>query len=165
MLFNSLTFLVFFIIFFLLYWLVAKGRKNQNLLILAGSYIFYGWWDWRFVFLLLLSTLIDYFFGLLIYNDANRKKLFLWLSTCSNLAILGFFKYYNFFAHSFQDLFLGFGIETQAYVLEILLPVGISFYTFHGMSYVIDIYYGRSGPVRRFVDYAFPHSLNINSGR
>lgn len=154
MLFNSSIFLVFFIIFFLLYWFGTRDLKKQNLLILVGSYIFYGWWDWRFVFLLLLSTIIDYGFGLLIHDNPNRRKLFLWLSIINNLAILGFFKYYNFFADSFREMFLGFGIQTQPYILEILLPVGISFYTFHGMSYVIDIYYGRSTPVKNFVDYA-----------
>lgn len=155
MLFNSSIFFVFFIVFFTLYWFVwGRDLKKQNLLILAGSYIFYGWWDWRFVFLLLLSTIIDYGFGLLIHRNPARKKRFLWLSIFNNLAILGFFKYYNFFADSFRELFLGFGIQTQPYILEILLPVGISFYTFHGMSYVIDIYYGRSTPVTSFVDYA-----------
>lgn len=155
MLFNSSIFLAFFVVFFFLYWFLAKGApRKQNLLILLGSYVFYGWWDWRFVFLLLLSTIIDYGFGLLIHSASARKKMFLWLSIANNLIILGFFKYYNFFADSFRDLFLGLGIQTQPYVLEILLPVGISFYTFHGMSYVIDIYYGRSTPVNSFVDYA-----------
>lgn len=155
MLFNSSIFLVFFLLFFFLYWFVAgKNLKKQNLLILGASYIFYGWWDWRFVFLLMLSTIIDYGFGLLIHQSTNRKKFFLWLSIFNNLLILGFFKYYNFFADSFKDLFLGFGIQTQPYVLEILLPVGISFYTFHGMSYVIDIFYGRCTPTKNFVDYA-----------
>ena len=155
MLFNSSIFFLFFLTFFFLYWFATKGDlKKQNLLILAGSYIFYGWWDWRFVFLLLLSTIIDYTFGLLIHQNPGRRKLFLWLSVFNNLAILGFFKYYNFFADSFREMFLGLGIETQPYILEILLPVGISFYTFHGMSYVIDIYYGRSSPVTNFVDYA-----------
>jgi alginate O-acetyltransferase complex protein AlgI len=155
MLFNSSIFLAFFLIFFFLYWFATGNNlKKQNILILIGSYIFYGWWDWRFVLLLMLSTLIDYGFGLLIYNRPDRKKLFLWMSIFNNLAILGFFKYYNFFAESFRDMFLGFGIQTQPYILEILLPVGISFYTFHGMSYVIDIYYGRSAPTKNFVDYA-----------
>ena len=155
MLFNSSIFFLFFLTFFFLYWFATKGDlKKQNLLILAGSYVFYGWWDWRFVFLLLLSTIIDYVFGLLIHQHPVRKKLFLWLSIFNNLAILGFFKYYNFFADSFREMFLGFGIQTQPYILEILLPIGISFYTFHGMSYVIDIYYGRSTPVTNFVDYA-----------
>jgi D-alanyl-lipoteichoic acid acyltransferase DltB (MBOAT superfamily) len=102
----------------------------------------------------MLSTIIDYAFGLLIYDRPHRRKLLLWLSIFNNLAILGFFKYYNFFADSFREMFLGFGIQTHPYILNILLPVGISFYTFHGMSYVIDIYNGRSAPTRNFVDYA-----------
>lgn len=155
MLFNSSAFILFFLIFFSLYWFITRRNlKAQNLLILIGSYIFYGWWDWRFVFLLLLSTLIDYGFGLLIYHQPQRKKLYLWLSIVNNLAILAFFKYFNFFADSFRDLFLTFGLQPHDYILEILLPVGISFYTFHGMSYVIDIYFDRCKPVRSFVDYA-----------
>src|SRR5688572_25788743 len=113
MLFNSSIFLIFFILFFFLYWFVwGKNLKKQNILILVGSYIFYGWWDWRFVFLLLASTIIDYAFGMLIYERPNHKKSFLWLSIVNNLAILGFFKYYGFFADSFRELFLGFGIQT-----------------------------------------------------
>jgi len=155
MLFNSVTFLIFFVVFFFLYWFATgNNRRVQNALILVSSYIFYGWWDWRFVFLLILSTLIDYFFGLIIYQSADRKKLYLWLSIFNNLAILCFFKYYNFFADSFQKTMSTFGLETHPYVLTILLPVGISFYTFHGMSYVLDIYNDKSVPTRNFIDYA-----------
>lgn len=155
MFFNSLTFLIFFVVFFFLYWFIAKKNlRSQNLLILVASYIFYGWWDWRFVFLLILSTVIDYVFGLLIYRSEKRKKMFLWLSIVNNLGILGFFKYYNFFAGSFVDLFHKAGINYQPYFLTVVLPVGISFYTFHGMSYVIDIYNGKSKPVTSFIDYA-----------
>jgi alginate O-acetyltransferase complex protein AlgI len=155
MLFNSTTFLVFFLLFFVLYWFItAKNLKLQNILILVASYIFYGWWDWRFVGLLMLSTLIDYGFGLLIHNKPERRKFYLWLSIFNNLIILCFFKYFNFFADSFQGLMSQFGMETHPYVLTIVLPVGISFYTFHGMSYVLDIYNGKSVPTRNFVDYA-----------
>ena len=155
MLFNSVTFLLFFIVFFFLYWFVAgKNFRWQNILILVASYIFYGWWDWRFVFLLILSTLIDYFFGLAIYQSGTRKKLYLWLSVANNLVILGFFKYYNFFAESFQQMSEKLGWMTHPYILEIVLPVGISFYTFHGMSYVFDIYNGKLKPTTNFIEYA-----------
>jgi len=155
MLFNSVAFLLFFIVFFFLYWFVTrKNLRTQNILILVSSYVFYGWWDWRFVFLLILSTVIDYAFGLAIYNTPNRKKLYLWLSVANNLGILGFFKYYNFFADSFQDVLSKIGFETHPYFLSIVLPVGISFYTFHGMSYVFDIFNGKVKPVRNYIDYA-----------
>ncbi len=155
MLFNSGVFLVFFLVFFFLYWFVTTTRKSRNILILLGSYLFYGWWDWRFVSLLLLSTVIDYCFGLAIHQSPQkRKKLYLWLSVVNNLGILAFFKYFNFFSDSFAGLFSTLGLGTYSYTLEILLPVGISFYTFHGMSYVFDIYYGRVTPTRSFVDYA-----------
>lgn len=155
MLFNSITFLFFFLLFFVLYWFVLQRTlRLQNILILIASYVFYGWWDWRFVFLLILSTIIDYVFGLLIYRNPDRKKFYLWLSIFNNLIILGFFKYYNFFAESFHTLLLKFGVETHPYVLDIVLPVGISFYTFHGMSYVIDIYYNRAKPVSNVIDYS-----------
>lgn len=155
MLFNSVTFLLFFVLFFFLYWFVTgKSFRWQNILILVASYIFYGWWDWRFVFLLILSTLIDYFFGLAIYQSSTRKKLYLWLSVANNLVILGFFKYYNFFAESFQQMSQKMGWETHPYILEIVLPVGISFYTFHGMSYVFDIYNGKLKPTSNFIEYA-----------
>jgi alginate O-acetyltransferase complex protein AlgI len=155
MFFNSSTFLIFFLLFFMLYWFVtARNLKLQNILILVASYIFYGWWDWRFVGLLILSTLIDYGFGLLIYHKPARRKFYLWLSIFNNLIILCFFKYFNFFAQSFETLMSHFGMETHPYVLSIVLPVGISFYTFHGMSYVLDIYNGKVAPTRNFVDYA-----------
>jgi alginate O-acetyltransferase complex protein AlgI len=156
MLFNSKEFLLFFLpVVLCIYWLMNKGRlKFQNLFLLIASYFFYSWWDWRFVFLLLLSTAIDYSFGLKIHSSQNHKKLFLWLSVLSNLAILGFFKYYNFFADSFSNLVHVFGMEAHPYVLQIALPVGISFYTFHGMSYVFDIYNGKTRPTSDFVDYA-----------
>ncbi len=155
MVFNSVTFLLFFILFFFVYWFVANSKlRAQNILILLASYIFYGWWDWRFVFLLILSTIIDYVFGLAIAQTHTRRKLYLWISILNNLVILGFFKYYNFFADSFQTMFSGLGVMIHPYMLDIVLPVGISFYTFHGMSYVFDIYNGKIEPTRYFIDYA-----------
>ncbi len=155
MLFNSYEFLIFLPSVFILYWVVfKKNLRAQNVLILLASYLFYAWWDWRFLFLLLLSTVIDYAFGLLIYHSQNRKKLYLWLSIVNNLGILAFFKYYNFFAESAKDLMGQLGFEAHPYFLDIILPVGISFYTFHGMSYVFDIYRNKFVPTRNFIDYA-----------
>lgn len=157
MLFNSIEFLVFFIIVYFLYWgIFSKKLRLQNILLLISSYIFYGWWDWRFVFLLILSTIIDYSFGLWIHNSNNehKRKLYLWLSIFNNLAILGVFKYFNFFSESLQEALSFFGWQISPYMLTIALPVGISFYTFHGMSYVFDIYNKRATPVRDFVDYS-----------
>lgn len=154
MLFNSFDFLLFLPTIFLLYWFVFnKNLRAQNILILLASYFFYAWWDWRFLFLLLLSTIIDFGFGKLIHTQ-SRKQLFLWLSIVNNLLLLGVFKYYNFFAESARDLFNSIGFEVNPYFLNIVLPVGISFYTFHGMSYVFDIYRGKITPVNDLVEYS-----------
>lgn len=156
MLFNSLEFLLFFPIVFILYWFVFnKSLKFQNVLLLAASYFFYAWWDWRFLFLLLFSTIIDYSFGILIHKHTGRKKsLFLWLAVANNLLFLGFFKYYNFFVESATSLLHHAGFQVHPYFLNIALPIGISFYTFHGMSYVFDIYREKAKPVINFVNYA-----------
>lgn len=156
MLFNSIEYLLFLPTVFILYWFIFnKNLKVQNILLLISSYFFYAWWDWRFLFLLMLSTLIDYSFGFLVKKHTGRKKkLYLWLAVFNNLAVLGFFKYYNFFAESTQSMLAKFGFETHPYLLNIVLPVGISFYTFHGMSYVFDIYREKTNPIRNFVEYA-----------
>ncbi len=155
MLFNSLEFLLFLPIVFLLYWFVCnRNLKLQNTLILVSSYIFYGWWSWKFMGLLMLSTLLDYTYGFWVASE-NRKKarFFLWLSVLNNLGILAVFKYYNFFAEQFQYGLATLGIEIQPYILSVALPVGISFYTFHGMSYVFDIYNKKQNPIKSFLDY------------
>ena len=157
MLFNSLNFAVFLPIVFLLYWFATKGNlKLQNILLLVSSYFFYACWDWRFMFLLIFSTFLDYFTGIKIHEATNqRKKLFwLWLSIGINLGFLGVFKYYNFFAESFADGLSLLGFKANLGSLQIILPVGISFYTFHGLSYVIDIYKNRIKPERNFIDYS-----------
>ena len=156
MLFNSYEFLLFLPLVFLLYWLAfGKSLKAQNVLILLASYFFYGWWSWAFMGLLALSTLLDYAYGFGVAStNRQRSKLFLWLSIVNNLGILGIFKYYNFFAEQFQQGFELIGIEVSPVFLSVALPVGISFYTFHGMSYVFDIYRGKQQPVKNFVDYA-----------
>jgi alginate O-acetyltransferase complex protein AlgI len=156
MLFNSYEFIIFLIIVFLLYWFVFdKEVKHQNILILVASYFFYGWWSWKFLLLLALSTLLDYCYGFGVGSENKKKsKLFLWLSVINNLGILATFKYYDFFATEFQRGFDSVGIHLNPVLLHIALPVGISFYTFHGMSYVFDIYRGVRKPVTNFVEYA-----------
>lgn len=154
MLFNSIEFLIFLPIVFILYWFVVNKKLNyQNILLLSSSYFFYSWWDWRFMFLLILSTLIDYGFGLLIHSS-NRKKIFLWICILNNLTVLAVFKYYNFFSVEFAQLMSAIGWKVHPYILDFALPVGISFYTFHGMSYVFDIYRGIIKPEKNFINYA-----------
>ncbi|NWJ52989.1 MAG: MBOAT family protein [Bacteroidetes bacterium] len=157
MLFNSINFAVFLPIVFLLYWFVTKGNlRLQNILLLVSSYFFYACWDWRFLFLLIFSTSLDYFTGIKIHDaPIQKKKIFwLWLSICVNLGFLGVFKYYNFFAASFADGLSLLGFKINLWSIQVILPVGISFYTFHGLSYVIDLYKNRIKPERDFVNYS-----------
>ena len=158
MLFNSLEFIIFLPTVFFLYWFVfQKNLKVQNLLLLISSYVFYGWWDWRFLSLILLSTIVDYFVGLKIYdsNGKKTKKSYLWISILFNLALLGFFKYFNFFIDSWIDLLGTFGYEYQStWTLKVILPVGISFYTFQTMSYSLDIYFKKLKPTKDFISFA-----------
>jgi D-alanyl-lipoteichoic acid acyltransferase DltB (MBOAT superfamily) len=153
MVFNSLEFFVFFALVYFLY--RRLSHPQQNLVLLAASVIFYGWWDWRFLFLLLLSSTIDYFAAAVIARSGERRRRvrYLALSMISNLAILGFFKYYNFFAESFQGLLQSLGAEAGYTTLHIVLPVGISFYTFQAMSYTIDVYRGELAPIKKFSDF------------
>jgi alginate O-acetyltransferase complex protein AlgI len=155
-LFNSFEFLLFLPIVFILYWFVFNKKLNwQNALVLVSSYFFYGWWSWKFMGLLLLSTVLDYAYGFWVASKNRKKaKLFLWLSIINNLGILAVFKYYNFFAIQFQKGFEIVGIDTNPVLLHVVLPIGISFYTFHGISYVFDIYRGHQKPVHNFIDYA-----------
>jgi alginate O-acetyltransferase complex protein AlgI len=157
MLFNSINFAIFLPIVFILYWFVAnKNLKLQNILLLVSSYFFYACWDWRFMFLLIFSTLLDYFTGLKMAESktAPGKKFWFWLSIIVNLGFLAVFKYYNFFAESFADLIANFGLHVNPWTLKVILPVGISFYTFHGLSYVIDIYKNRIPAEKNFVEYS-----------
>lgn len=157
MFFNSLQFAIFLPIVFIFYWFFAnKSRKYQNFILILASYYFYSCWDWRFLFLLVFSTLLDYFSAIKIEGSQTKssKKFWLWLCISINLGFLGVFKYYNFFAESFAELLNGFGFHTSPVLLNLILPVGISFYTFHGLSYIIDIYYGRIKSERNFVDYS-----------
>ena len=157
MLFNSISFAIFLPIVFFLYWFMTnKNLKLQNLLLLVASYYFYACWDWRFMFLLMFSTFLDYYTGLKIEESKNQnlRKFWLWLSVGINLGFLGFFKYYNFFAESFAEMLQNFGLQVNPWTLKVILPVGISFYTFHGLSYVLDIYFKRIKAERNFVEYA-----------
>ena len=157
MLFNSLNFAIFLPIVFVLYWFFTKRNlKAQNILLLVSSYFFYACWDWRFMFLLIFSTILDFYTGIKIHesNSNKRKKIWLWISIGINLGFLGVFKYYNFFAASFSDAISVLGLKVNLSSLQIMLPVGISFYTFHGLSYVIDLYKDRIKPERNFVDYS-----------
>ncbi len=157
MFFNSLQFALFLPIVFVLYWFVfSKNKSTQNTFLIVVSYYFYSCWDWRFLFLLLFSTLLDYFTGIQIEKSANERnrKFWFWLSIIVNLGFLGAFKYYNFFAVSFSQALTSIGIHSSPFLLNVILPVGISFYTFHGLSYVIDIYYKRIKAEKNAVDYA-----------
>ena len=157
MLFNSIDFAIFLPIVFFLYWFIAnKNLKVQNLLIVASSYVFYGWWDWRFLSLILFSTLVDYSVGLGLSKQENRtkRKILLWTSILVNLGFLGFFKYYNFFLDNFITAFSFFGAEIKANSLNIILPVGISFYTFQTLSYTIDVYKRKLEPTKDLIAFA-----------
>ncbi|KAF2080419.1 MBOAT family O-acyltransferase [Flavobacterium sharifuzzamanii] len=157
MLFNSLNFAIFLPIVFLLYWFGTNGKlKYQNILLLISSYFFYACWDWRFLFLLMFSTLLDYFTAIKISNtkNLNFKKTWFWLSISINLGFLGLFKYYNFFAESFSIALKNIGLHVNPWTLKVILPVGISFYTFHGLSYIIDIYKERIKAEKNFIDYS-----------
>jgi alginate O-acetyltransferase complex protein AlgI len=157
MIFNSFRFLYFLPTVFILYWFVAQRKlKAQNILLLVASYFFYACWNYKFLFLLIFSTLLDYFTGLQMEKSESRekKRFWFWFSIIINLGFLGLFKYYNFFVSSFIDFLSLFGIQGHATTLNVILPVGISFYTFHGLSYVIDIFYNRIKAEKNFVDYS-----------
>ena len=157
MLFNSIDFAIFLPIVFILYWFVTnKNLKLQNLLIVAASYLFYGWWDWRFLLLILFSTLVDYTIGrkLRIEDNQTKRKLLLWTSILVNLGFLGFFKYYNFFLDNFVTAFSFIGHPINPQGLNIILPVGISFYTFQTLSYTIDVYKRKLEPTEDFIAFS-----------
>lgn len=156
MLFNSIDFAVFLPVVFLLYWFLAnRNLKLQNTLLVLASYVFYGWWDYRFLALIIFSSLVDYTIGLQLKKEENasvRKKLF-WVSILVNIGFLGFFKYYNFFVDNFVTAFSFFGQNIRPNTLNIILPVGISFYTFQTLSYTIDVYKRKLEPTKDIVSF------------
>lgn len=157
MLFNSIDFAIFLPLVFLLYWFVTnKNLKLQNFLIVAASYLFYGWWDWRFLSLILFSTIVDYSVGRKLKSEDNQTKrtILLCTSILINLGFLGFFKYYNFFLENFITAFSFFGKEIPDNSLNIILPVGISFYTFQTLSYTIDVYKRKLEPTKDFIAFS-----------
>ncbi|MBN2663208.1 MAG: MBOAT family protein [Bacteroidales bacterium] len=156
MLFNSIEFALFLPIVFIFYWFITqKSLKSQNFLIVIVSYIFYGWWDWRFLSLIILSSFVDYFIGLKLskIQKPNVRKLLLIISLVVNLGILGLFKYFNFFIDNFVYAFSTIGIEMQKTSLNIILPVGISFYTFQTLSYTIDVYKRKLNPTKDIIAF------------
>jgi len=157
MLFNSIDFAIFLPIVFILYWFITdKNLKAQNFLIVVSSYFFYGMWDWRFLSLILFSTIIDFSIGLSLSKQKNvqKRKILLWTSILVNLGFLGFFKYYNFFLDNFISTFSFFGTDIKENSLNIILPVGISFYTFQTLSYTIDVYKRKLEPTNNFITFA-----------
>ena len=148
MLFNSLEFLIFLPIVFTAYWLARRSNLLQNMVLLLASCIFYAWVDWRFLFLIGFTVFMTYATGRVIGNTEagnTQRKTFLTFNIVVNLVILGFFKYYNFFAASFSDAFHAVGINLDVATLQLVLPVGISFYTFKAISYSVDLYNGKMG--------------------
>ena len=154
MVFNSLTFFIFFGIVVGLYYVLS--HRWQNRMLLLASYVFYGFWDWRFLSLILISTVTDYLCGIQIYNQpsSSGKRKYLYLCLIINLTLLCFFKYWNFFAESFVEVLSSLGVNANLKIISIILPIGISFYTFKTMSYSIDIYRGEIRPTYNFFDYA-----------
>ena len=165
MLFDSPVYLVFLALVVVLYW--RLGWRKQNVFLLAASYFFYGWWDWRFLALMLTSTLVDYSFALKIGDSGNPRlrRMLLAVSLVMNLGFLGFFKYCNFFAASLTQLLASIGVgHVSPFFLKIILPPGISFYTFQEVAYIVDVYHRKQEPSRSLIDYAlfislFPHLI------
>ena len=156
MLFNSIDFAIFLPLVFGAFWLLPNRSGWQNSTLLLASLVFYGWWDYRFLSLILFSTIVDFTIGQQIHrtNAQGKRKMLLGISLFTNLGLLGFFKYFNFFQNSFIQAFTFFGHDLEGFSLTIILPVGISFYTFQTLSYTIDVYRKEMTPVRKFIDFA-----------
>ena len=164
--FDSPAYVIFIVPLVIAYW--NMKHRSQNLLLLAASYFFYGWWDYRFLALMIVSTAIDYYIGNKVKPvllNSNHRKQWLLLSIFINLTILGIFKYFNFFMESFSAVLLSMGVQhVPTALIRILLPPGISFYTFQELAYIIDVYNGKLEPSRSFVEYSlfislFPHLI------
>ena len=162
MLFNSQVFFIFFVAFLFIYWFILnKSFRKQNVLILIGSYFFYGWWDWRFLFLILASSLIDFFVAKKIFSSKSKLNWLL-LSCVANLGLLFVFKYFNFFAQSLIDLFNILNFNVSYNLINIILPVGISFYTFQTLSYSIDVYRSKIKPTSNIISFFSYVSFSLN---
>ncbi len=150
MLFNSIDFALFFPIVFIVYWILSKHLKARNAFVLLSSYVFYGWWDWRFLFLIAFSSIVDFIVGQQLHKTEKKgkRKRILLISLFVNIGLLVYFKYTNFFIESFVESFRLFGAEIESTTLNIILPVGISFYTFQTLSYTIDIYRKQLEPTK-----------------
>ncbi len=154
--FDSIIYAIFLPIVFAIYWILPKDRLLlKNLVLLVASYVFYAWWDWRFLSLIVFSSFVDYFVALRMQEttDDRRRKALLWISLIANIGLLFVFKYFNFFVDSFIDAFAMMGIELQSRSLNIVLPVGISFYTFQTLSYTLEIYHKRFNAQRNLINY------------
>lgn len=154
MLFNSFVFWGFFLLVLVAYRI--SPHRIQNRLLLVASYIFYGYWDWRFLSLILISTVTDFFIAQWLDSTSldKRRKTYVTISIAANLTLLGFFKYYGFFATEFNDLLTNIGFNSYLPILEVVLPVGISFYTFQTISYTVDVYRRQTKPSKDFLDFA-----------
>lgn len=155
MLFNSPEYALFLPLVLLLYWALARSYRAQNALLLAASYLFYGWWDWRFLGLLIATSLVDFFVALGIERAPQRRtqRMILVASIAANLGTLGFFKYYNFFIDSLTTAFASIGVQVHASTLQVILPVGVSFYTFQALTYTIGVYRGTVKPTRDLMTF------------
>lgn len=155
MTFTSLTFVVFFLLFFAIYWSLKNNLRAQNALILVASYIFYGWWDYRFLFLMFFCSMVDFIVGIYLvkYKENKPRNILIGISLVLNLGMLFYFKYYNFFIDTFSSMLFSMGLHPNTMILEIILPVGISFYTFQTLSYAIDIYKNKLTPTHNLIDF------------
>ncbi len=157
MLFNSVDFAIFLPVVFILYWSIPeRNLRLQNLLVVIASYFFYGWWDWRFLSLIIFSTIIDYTVGKKLENEFSqfKRRVLLWTSILVNIGFLGYFKYFNFFLDNFIATFSFFGREIEGNSLNVILPVGISFYTFQTLSYTIDVYNRKLKPTKDLIAFS-----------
>jgi D-alanyl-lipoteichoic acid acyltransferase DltB (MBOAT superfamily) len=165
MLFDTPVYFAFLVLVVVAYWWL-RHRYRQNVFLLAASYVFYGWWDWRFLALIAASTIVDFLCARAIENSRSirSRRALLAISVAVNVTFLGVFKYFNFFADSFSALLNTVGIAVAPPVLRVILPPGISFYTFQELAYIVDVYHGRLKASRSLVDYAlfislFPHLI------
>ncbi len=152
--FNTIEFFLFLFAVCVIYW--SLNHRLQNIFLLLASYLFFSFWDWRFLFLILLSTTTDFFCSLKIdqYDSRKQRRFFLYISLAVNLSILGIFKYFNFFVGNLIFLFQKFGLQIPDFALHFIVPIGISFFTLQSMSYTIDVYRQKIRPTKNFLDYA-----------